>query len=188
MQSFLLESDSELLVRLDWNLPPTVYLVSHLARVHVSVSPTPSNPILHAGQKLVHVEPDKSAKSWIHDKIADVFVRVQTFRRTFLWICSTLRACSGPNVIEHAHWSWRSWTARRRMRLPTKWTKLEIKIVYSCWEAVMVVVKVLDDKEGASARIHEICQKFPDSNYAKNAYFATFANSQQKCVIGLKWD
>ena len=32
-----------------------MYLVSHLARVHMSVSPTPSNPILHAGQKLVHV-------------------------------------------------------------------------------------------------------------------------------------
>ena len=170
MQSLLLESDSELLVRLDWNLPPTVYLVSHLARVHVSVSPTPSNPILHAGQKLVHVGLDKSAKSWIHDKIADVFVRVQTFRRTFLWICSTLRACSGPDVMDHAHWSWRSWTARWRMRSPTKWTKLEIKIMHSYWEAVMVVVKVLDAKEGASASIHEICRKIPPQQFfeAKN--------------------
>ena len=31
----------------------------------------------------------------------------------------------------------------------------------------MVVVKVLDDKEGASASIHEICQKFPDSNFVR---------------------
>ena len=29
---------------------------------------------------------------------------------------------------------------------------------------------------------------FEAKNYAKNAHFPTFANSQQKCVNGLKWD
>ena len=31
----------------------------------------------------------------------------------------------------------------------------------------MVVVKVLDDKEGASASIHEICQKIPRQQLRK---------------------
>ena len=35
---------------------------------------------------------------------------------------------------------------------------------------------------------HEICQKNSATATAKNAYFAIFANSRQKCVNGLKWD